>query len=537
MYHAVRPPLRAYLSNAGASRATVPGDQAPLGAAQATAFWYIAVAIVALGSLLRFWRLDLAEFKLDELRDVALVLALIQHGRWPESSMISSIGTQIPPIFIYLVAIVAPLWPTPLGMAVSVAALNCAALVLTLVFTRRYFGPIAALVATTLFATCPWAVIFARKVWEPDALPFFVLLFYLGLFAVVCDRAPAGLLFSGLGAGMAMQLHSTGVALPLVGVLALLRWPRRFPSRYLLGALAIALFLFLPYLVLESRTGFSDWRAVLSHREDTSSNQLFATFLAWIFWLQLQSGWQLTGVLFQPDFVSVNDPWYIHVATWISWTAALGALLFVIRESILTLFSLTSLPDVDQERPRDALLLLTAWLVVTPFALGLSGLMIYPHYLLVIYPAASIAVGVVCARLWRARSVARVCIVCVLVLLAGMNSATITWTMHRAASEPPRGTYGLPLAYETAVADTIARNAPGKTITLVVDGKIRDSYPVLADFLRQRGIEAQRDVPYGLRSPRIYVMSPHQHPPDGSRLLASVGDDARSPVVIVWSEP
>src|SRR5215471_18012999 len=43
---------------------------------------------------------------------------------------------------------------------------------------RRGFGPLAAIVATALYALNPWSVFWARKIWQPDLMaPLAVLLF------------------------------------------------------------------------------------------------------------------------------------------------------------------------------------------------------------------------------------------------------------------------------------------------------------------------------------------------------------------------
>ncbi len=179
-------------------------------------------AILLLAAVLRFWRLDLAEFKGDELQVTQLAFALAQHGRWPARGILSSLGTYNSPLFIYLEALPALLWASPLALTGLVAALNVLAVALAMGFARRYFGTLPALVTGVLFATAPWAVIYSRKIWEQDALPPVVLIFFFALFAVVVGRKPRALLVCGLTAGVALQLHPSAIVLPVIAVVALI---------------------------------------------------------------------------------------------------------------------------------------------------------------------------------------------------------------------------------------------------------------------------------------------------------------------------
>ena len=371
--------------------------QSPGDTAKRRALWWLAAAgVVLLGALLRLWRLDLAEFKLDELAVTRLVFALTQQGQWPARGIPSSLGTNNSPLVVYLLALPALVRPTPLALTAFVALLNVAGIAGTLWFARRFFGAVAALVAGVLFATTPWAVVYSRKIWEQDLLPPLVLLFFLGLFLVVVERKPRWLLLCGASAAIAVQLHPSAVVLPAIGLLALLRWPRRFPWRFLVLAAVVTLLLLLPYLLMESRIGFADWAAALSGTGKSHPGRLGSMTMSWLFWAEVASPWQVLGV-FSPTGMSSGDPAFLTLGAWLAWAglgAAVVSLLVVARRS-----DVARRPAGDSA-VADTCFLLCLWLLMPPFLMGLSGQWVFPHYLIVVYPAPFLAVGVLVGRLW-----------------------------------------------------------------------------------------------------------------------------------------
>src|SRR5579864_647486 len=62
------------------------------------------VLVVAVGAALRFWRLDLAEYKYDEAGWLRLGEDIARFGQLPLAGMRSSQGIQAPPHFAYLLA-------------------------------------------------------------------------------------------------------------------------------------------------------------------------------------------------------------------------------------------------------------------------------------------------------------------------------------------------------------------------------------------------------------------------------------------------
>jgi 4-amino-4-deoxy-L-arabinose transferase-like glycosyltransferase len=288
------------------------------------AFALAAVAIVLLAAVLRLWRLDMAEFKGDELQVTQLAFQLALHGQWPDRGILSSLGTYNSPLFIYLEALPALFWASPLALTALVAALNVASVAMAIIFARRYFGSTAALVAGLLFATAPWAVVYSRKIWEQDALPPVVLAFFFALFAVVVDRKPRALLLCGLAAGVAIQLHPSAAVLPVIAFIALLLWPRRFPWRSVVAAIAMAVLTLLPYLNAEWQHGFADWHSAFGGGTHTHLGPALGLLVSLLNWAESVSGWQALG-MFTAGGAGYHDPGYVVLADIVMWGLLAGA--------------------------------------------------------------------------------------------------------------------------------------------------------------------------------------------------------------------
>ena len=94
-------------------------------------------------------------------------------GQLPTAGLMSSVGVTNPPLFIYLLI---PMFFVTKSIALVscfIAAFGLAAVVACWWVGRKYYGPVAGLLAAALFATSPWAIIYSRKIWAQDFVPIF----------------------------------------------------------------------------------------------------------------------------------------------------------------------------------------------------------------------------------------------------------------------------------------------------------------------------------------------------------------------------
>ena len=89
---------------------------------------------------------------------------------------------------VYFLMIPALFSPDPLWATVMTALFNVAAVLLTYIFTRRYFGRLAATIAALLYATAQTTIVFSRFIWQPNLIAPFTVLFMFALFWGTVER-------------------------------------------------------------------------------------------------------------------------------------------------------------------------------------------------------------------------------------------------------------------------------------------------------------------------------------------------------------
>ncbi len=219
--------------------------------------------IILIASFLRLYRLDTTPFSGDQGMLFRMAYDAVHHGLIPATSNGSSIYTMHPPLTVFLLMLPVLFSANPLWAAVITALFNVIAILLTYLFTRRYFGRLAATIAALLYATAQITIIFARFIWQPTLLAPFTLLFLFALFDGVVERRKGWLFPALVLLGIMYQLHELTLLLAVPLFVALLLAPRTIRMRDLFLALVFLLLIFAPYLVWEANTKFADIHTAL----------------------------------------------------------------------------------------------------------------------------------------------------------------------------------------------------------------------------------------------------------------------------------
>ena len=324
--------------------------------------------ILLVAALLRLLNLDYMEFKRDEADNLFLAADLVSGKTFPLVGIPSSIGTYNPPLFTYLMGIPLFFSRNPVIAAGFVALLNCAAVGLSHVFCRRYFGRIVALIAAVFFAVNPWAVFYSRKIWQQDLLPLFVIGFFYGLFAVVCEGRKKHLLTCFACLAATTQLHFSSIYFLVVLVLVLAWFRPKIGWGCYLGGIVIALLIYSPYLVFD-----------LLNRGYNVKIYLRA--------LSLPSRFRPEALT--TPFVLGSTRGFMHFVDWPSLDVLQGLLLAI---GLVYLFFRWS-------DSRHAILIL--WLCIPSIFLLVSKLDLYRHYFIFFYPIQFVVVGIVAGALMQ----------------------------------------------------------------------------------------------------------------------------------------
>lgn len=213
---------------------------------------YIFLAgIVALGIFLRTVHFQSwMEFSPDQARDATLIDRVLSGKEslpllGAESG---NTGFKLGPIayhWQYLSGLI--FGPEPYNLAYPDLIFSILALPLFFFLMRKYFAADIALLLTFLMSTSFFLVKYARFAWNPNAAPFFSLLFVFSLLEMLDPKRKGTLLWSallGVSIGVSIQLHTLFIfILPAVAGVGFLVWIKRGLFSWKAIAMVLACFL------------------------------------------------------------------------------------------------------------------------------------------------------------------------------------------------------------------------------------------------------------------------------------------------------
>ena len=220
--------------------------------------------IFGVAIFLHFFQLQTTEFDTDQADLFRMARDAVAHGLLPLTSNNSSINILNPPGFLYVLMPSAALSAQPLASALTIGLFTTAASLLTYFFTRRYFGRFTATIAALLCETATVPLKYSRGIWQPNILPFFVLIFVFFIYRGAVERRRGWLLPALALLGIMYQLHPSTLSLSVLVVLALVMAPRTVRWRELIWAALALIVLFAPYILWEVLTKFADLRGLLA---------------------------------------------------------------------------------------------------------------------------------------------------------------------------------------------------------------------------------------------------------------------------------
>jgi 4-amino-4-deoxy-L-arabinose transferase-like glycosyltransferase len=142
--------------------------------------WLI-LTILILAAFLRLYHIqDYMEFLGDQGRDVVIVRNFLKNGDLFFIGPQTSIGNMyLGPYYYYLFVVPGLLlsWFNPTGPAIVVALLGVVTVFLIYLFSKEWFGPKTAYIASFLYAISPVVIKYSSFSWNPNVMPLFSLLF------------------------------------------------------------------------------------------------------------------------------------------------------------------------------------------------------------------------------------------------------------------------------------------------------------------------------------------------------------------------
>lgn len=225
---------------------------------KSTYVWILFLLVVLVAAYFRLASLNLAEFKNDEAGTSIIVKALVGHGRVPFLGPSLTTGGNAGPIYYYILAIPFLISADPIVASTFVAVLNIVGVVFTFKFAREFFNERIALISTALEAVSPFAILFSRKIWNPDLIfPFTVVLLHC-LYTFVIKGRPRYLVPIFALYAIILQIHPITLFLAPVILLFLWKFRSRIRLRYLFFGVALFLVLFAPFIYGQATSGFGE---------------------------------------------------------------------------------------------------------------------------------------------------------------------------------------------------------------------------------------------------------------------------------------
>ncbi len=200
--------------------------------------WIVLGLVILVAFFVRVWRFDdLLTFKMDQVRDVKLVEEAYLAGEGGLNlegvGMLPLLGPRAaktylrlgPAVYYFDYLSLLIFGDHPWAMAVPDFIFSILTIPLFYYFLRQAFNQRISLMTTIVFASSFFLVQYSRFAWNPNSIPFWSLLYFLGLYKIIRNFwlgiAGSGkwLLVAVVGYGVVSQLHFIALlAYPLIGL-------------------------------------------------------------------------------------------------------------------------------------------------------------------------------------------------------------------------------------------------------------------------------------------------------------------------------
>lgn len=224
----------------------------------------IIALVIGLGIFLRSYNFsDWIHFELDQSRDARIVVKAVEDGigNLPlQGPRAAGSFLRLGPAFYYLEYIGAKFFgTTPAGIASGILILSILTLPIFYFFVRRYFNTRISIGLLAIFSTSLFLIMYSRFAWNPNPIPFFMLLSAYALLRVVDgerERRNFWLMVFAFALAVGTQLHFlVFMILPTISAIFLLIKRPRLKIWAWATSFLIVLFVYSPMIINDVKTG------------------------------------------------------------------------------------------------------------------------------------------------------------------------------------------------------------------------------------------------------------------------------------------
>lgn len=360
-------------------------------------------AIVLIAALLRLYGIATTQFDSDQAKIFRMAYDAVHHGMLVATANGASLPLLNPPATIYFLMLPAAFSSDPVWAAVMTALLAIAAVWLTYILTRRYFGRLAGSLAALLYATAGYPIIYSRFIWNQNFLLLFIPIFILILLQGVIERRKGWLAFAIPLLGLLYQFHGSSSLLATALLVALLLSPGTLRWRdAFFGALGLLL-IYSPYLLWERYNHFHDIQVLLTATGQGSQ----IDNLAFLYYQQFLTPYNDLFTKVQTVLKPLSHPFIV--------SGSIVTILTILAGATALLSGLFPRGNATENRERGGLirwyhrlctdpascglLLLFVWQMGPLLLLIHHSINLYQHYLIILLPGPFIVLGIFLAGL------------------------------------------------------------------------------------------------------------------------------------------
>lgn len=252
----------------------------------------ILIGIFLFGVFLRAYHFhDWLLFELDQVRDASMVdrvldgtekfplLGPTMRGSGETKESLFRVG----PIYPYFQIFSAKIFSSrPDAMAYPDFLFSVFSIPLLYIFLKKYFIWFISLELTGLYAISFFSIQYSRFAWNPNSIPFFVLLFLISLYEFFSKREKVGVGYGvalGIAIGIGVQLHAIVLVvfsgIMLISGFLLLKKDLKIIKRLSL-VLGVAILLNIPQIFSEINTGFSNTKTFFHMPASERNDDMFS---------------------------------------------------------------------------------------------------------------------------------------------------------------------------------------------------------------------------------------------------------------------
>jgi 4-amino-4-deoxy-L-arabinose transferase-like glycosyltransferase len=349
-------------------------------------------AILLVAGVLRLARLDLMAFEMDEGAACTYAARFAHLGLAPLLGVRTSLQFCNSPLFVYVL--------TPAFLATHDARLAAAMFALFGILAvyvvyrtgREFFSPAVGLIAAAMLAVSPAAVEYSRRLWGHSLIQVLCpVALYLTLRWVVAGRAKA-VFWLALIIAAAQQFHFSGSLLWVQLILAYLLFRPKTDWVGGLMGLALGLVGYVPFLIEQFDTGFSDVRIMWDAIRHGSGQPVPSHLHALWYWFLAATDLGHNNFL-QDDiraFVKAIPVYRgVRLVAGAAWVGALVVCAIWAARDLRGPDKWRALREGRAARP----LLFLTWSLVPLAVFMILRVMIVAPYFLLVYPAPFLAIG------------------------------------------------------------------------------------------------------------------------------------------------